>query len=73
MYFNNVVRAVAKQSDGKILVGGDFTQYLGQNYNRIIRLNNNLTIDTTFNIGNGFNNSVNSVFIESNNDIELDF
>ena len=66
MYFNNIVRAITKQPDGKILVGGDFTQYLNKNYNHIIRLNNDLTIDNTFNVGSGFNNTVNSITLDSN-------
>jgi uncharacterized delta-60 repeat protein len=36
--FNNIVRAIAVQSDGKILVGGQFTQYNGTSQNYIARL-----------------------------------
>jgi hypothetical protein len=46
------------QSDGKILCGGDFTGYSGVSSNNIIRLNNDGTIDTTFNAGTGFNGPV---------------
>ena len=52
--FNNTTRAVAQQSDGKLLVGGTFTSYNGTSANRIIRLNANGSIDSTFNIGTGF-------------------
>lgn len=45
-------------SNDKLLVFGNFTEYAGQSYNRIIRLNADLTIDTSFNPGTGFNNTV---------------
>jgi uncharacterized delta-60 repeat protein len=59
--FNNTVRVTSIQSDGKILVGGDFTDYGGNTSNRIIRLNDDGSIDSTFNIGTGFNDTVFSV------------
>ena len=49
-----IVNTIAIQSDGKILVGGDFESYSGQNYNNIIRLNTDGSIDTSFVVGNGF-------------------
>jgi uncharacterized delta-60 repeat protein len=56
--FNAEVNSVAIQSDGKILVAGNFTQYNGTSRNRIIRLETNGSIDTTFSIGTGFSASV---------------
>lgn len=55
------------QSDGKILVGGQFTEYNGTSSNGLIRINSNGSIDNTFNIGSGFNNYVGSIHIQSNN------
>jgi len=52
--FNNTTRAIAEQSDGKLIVGGTFTSYNGTSANRIIRLNSDGSIDSTFNIGTGF-------------------
>src|SRR5690554_521451 len=52
---NNFVRAIVVQPDGKILVGGDFTAYNGTNQNRIVRLNTNGTLDTSFTVGTGLN------------------
>ncbi len=48
---NNIVRAVAVQPDGKILIGGDFTSYNGDANvsDRIARLNSDGTLDTSFN------------------------
>ena len=52
--FNNTTRAIAQQSDGKLIVGGAFTSYNGTSVNRIIRLNSDGSIDFSFNPGIGF-------------------
>jgi uncharacterized delta-60 repeat protein len=44
-----IVLATAVQSDGKILIGGDFTSVLGVTRNKIARLNADGTLDVTFN------------------------
>jgi uncharacterized delta-60 repeat protein len=67
--FNNSVFGLAIQSDGKILAGGSFTSYNGTSRNRIIRLNTNGTIDTDFNPGTGFNNTVNAITIQADQKI----
>ncbi len=59
--FNGRVLTIKEQSDGKILLGGWFTQFKGNSYNRIIRLNIDGTIDTSFNVGTGFDNSVHTI------------
>ena len=56
--FNYLVNSIVLQLDEKILVGGGFVDYSGQTCNRIVRLNSNGSIDTTFDSGSGFNNSV---------------
>ncbi|MBS1642261.1 MAG: hypothetical protein JST94_03195 [Bacteroidetes bacterium] len=56
--FEGKVNCIVVQADGKIVVGGDFTMYNSQPANRIIRLNENGTIDNSFQIGFGFNNNV---------------
>jgi len=45
-------------SNGQIIVVGSFTSYSGYSANRIIKLNANGTIDTTFNSGIGFDATV---------------
>jgi uncharacterized delta-60 repeat protein len=62
--FNNTVFFIEIQSDGKIVVGGDFTTYNGVAASRIIRLNPDGSRDTTFNVGTGLsaNNANNAVF-----------
>ena len=47
-YTNNYGRASAIQSDGKILIGGDFYYYNGVQRLGIARLESNGTLDTTF-------------------------
>ena len=50
--FNNGVFSLNYQSDGKILVGGNFSQYNGQVLSsEVIRLNSDGTIDNSFNYG----------------------
>jgi uncharacterized delta-60 repeat protein len=46
---NGTVTSLAIQSDGKILVGGQFTQIGGQTRSKIARLNPDGSIDSTFN------------------------
>ena len=67
--FNNSVRSLAIQSDGKILVGGNFISYNGTTQNRITRLNTDGSIDTSFDIGTGFSNAVYSLAIQSDGKI----
>ena len=55
--FNTWVETIQLQTDGKILVGGDFTQFNDVAENRLIRLNTDGSKDTSFNTGIGFNNN----------------
>jgi len=45
---NGTVYAVALQGDGKVLVGGDFTQVNGAPFNHLARLNRDGSVDMTF-------------------------
>jgi uncharacterized delta-60 repeat protein len=63
--FNGNVLAIALQSDGKFIIGGDFSTYNGSLVNKIVRLNSNGSIDSSFIIGTGFNNSVKSIAIQT--------
>src|SRR5690554_4695765 len=62
--FDDFVTSVTLQPDGKILVGGNFTTFNGTAQNRIARLNSDGTLDTSFNIGTGFNDYVISVTLQ---------
>jgi uncharacterized delta-60 repeat protein len=63
------VNAIEVQSDGKILIGGNFTIYNSVTTNFIIRFNTDGTRDNTFNIGTGFNGSVGYIKLQSDNKI----
>ena len=67
--FNGQVNIIKVDTYGKILVGGEFTTYNNISANKIIRLNSDGTIDTSFTFGIGFNNTVNTIEIESGNTI----
>ncbi len=55
---NGAVQSLALQSDGKILVGGNFTSFNGISRARIARLNADSSINTTFDSGTTINGSV---------------
>lgn len=67
--FNTSVYAISLQSDGKILVGGNFTNFNGLTQSSLVRLNTNGTKDTTFSIGTGFDGMVMSLAIQPNGKI----
>jgi uncharacterized delta-60 repeat protein len=71
--FNSLIYALAVQSDGKILVGGQFTQLNGVSRKNLLRLNTNLTDDTDFytDLGAGLNNTVYSVAVRSDGKMAL--
>ena len=56
--FNGSVSALALQSDGKLVVGGNFNIYNGNTANKIIRLNTDGSVDLTFVSGLGFSGGV---------------
>ncbi len=56
--FNNTVNSVAVQSNGKIIVAGNFTTYQGVTHNRIVRLNADGSADASFAIGTGANSNI---------------
>ena len=66
---NGTVRTLAAQSDGKLLVGGDFTQVNGQSYNRIARLNADGSLDTGFYSGTGADGTVYDMDYQKNGTI----
>jgi len=67
--FDWAVNSLALQTDGKIIAVGAFTEYDGDTANRIARLLSNGTLDTGFNSGTGFDNTVHSLAVQSDNKI----
>jgi uncharacterized delta-60 repeat protein len=62
---DNWIYCAAVQSDGRILIGGFFTDYDGTDRNRIARLNADGTVDTSFNPGSGANDAVQCIAVQS--------
>jgi len=63
---NAPVFTLAVQSDGKILIGGDFTTFNGTSRNRFARLNSDGTLDTAFlSTGTGANDQVLALALQS--------
>lgn len=52
------VNEVEQQADGKYICVGNFDDINGVTRNNIVRLNNNGTLDNTFNVGSGANDQV---------------
>jgi uncharacterized delta-60 repeat protein len=63
------VRNILRQSDGKFICTGHFTNYNGNSVNRIVRLNSDGSIDNTFNIGTGFDQRVLNSVLQSDGKI----
>jgi|GEM_PF-4549778 len=61
--------ALGLQSDGKIVIGGDFNSYNGSTSPKLIRLNSNGTYDSTLAVGTGFNGTVYDLTILSDGSI----
>ncbi len=71
-----VLKTLARQQDGKYLIGGLFTTFNNQTHKGLVRLNQNGSIDTSFHIGSGFLSTifgsdyhVNSISVQYDNKI----
>jgi len=64
-----VVFRVVPQSDGKVLIAGDFESVNGAPRNRLARLNADGSIDTTFNVGSGANDTIFALAVQSDGKI----
>jgi uncharacterized delta-60 repeat protein/uncharacterized repeat protein (TIGR01451 family) len=65
------VRALTIQLDGRILVGGLFTNFNGTLQNHIVRLNADGSLDPTFNTGVGVDGAVYAITLQPDNKILL--
>ncbi len=61
------IYTIAVQADGKILVGGAFSNIVGQSHNKIARLNTDGSLDTTFTATT--NGSVYTIVVQDNGKI----
>lgn len=68
-YTLGTIQTIVLQPNGKILIGGEFKYYQGKNYNYLIRLNSDGSIDSSFNIGTGFDYYVYSIALQDDGKI----
>jgi uncharacterized delta-60 repeat protein len=72
---NDTVRAIAIQNDGRILIGGDFTNVNGVILNHVARLNSDGSLDINFtanftnNVDLGVNDTVQTIAVQADNRI----
>jgi len=66
---NGTIMAIAIQTDGKIIIGGWFTQYNGTGRNYIARINTDGSLDATFDPGTGANSAVAEICIQTDDQI----
>ncbi|MFA5854149.1 MAG: delta-60 repeat domain-containing protein [Patescibacteria group bacterium] len=68
---NNSIYALGIQTDGKIVIGGDFSNVGGVSRNRVARLETTGVLDETFDIGTGGNGGVNGLVIQPDQKIVI--
>ncbi len=66
---NGPIFAVVQQTDGRIVIGGDFTTFDGVDCSRVARLNRNGSLDTSFNSGTGANAAVRALALQPDGQI----
>jgi uncharacterized delta-60 repeat protein/uncharacterized repeat protein (TIGR01451 family) len=62
---SGAVDAIVIQPDGRIIIGGVFTNVNGVNCNHIARLNTDGSVDASFNVGLGCNDTVEALALDS--------
>jgi uncharacterized delta-60 repeat protein len=68
---NGIVNKIIKQADGKIIIGGAFTQIGSSARGRVARLNADGTLDTTFNPPGGANNTIFDLDVQTDGKVVL--
>ncbi|MEP6662629.1 MAG: protein kinase [Verrucomicrobiota bacterium] len=66
---NKTVYAVAMQADGKIVIGGDFTEFNGRPRNRVARLEADGSLDESFNPGAGPDKGIRTIALQNDGKI----
>jgi len=67
--FDNNVRVIAAQADGRLIVGGLFERFNGATRKKIARLNTDGTLDTSFDPGTGVDGEISSLAIQKDGKI----
>ncbi|WP_434369928.1 DUF5008 domain-containing protein [Sphingobacterium spiritivorum] len=65
---NGIVTSAIQQNDGKIVLVGQFTSYNDKPAKNIVRLNLDGTVDESFNVGSGADNSISEITYDSAKD-----
>ncbi|MGL2988073.1 T9SS sorting signal type C domain-containing protein [Flavobacterium sp. RSSA_27] len=66
---NNIIYAMALQSDGSIFLVGSFTNFNGTTANRIIKILSNGAVDTSFVVGSGASGLIEKIALQSDGKI----
>lgn len=66
---NHLITSMALQPDGKVIIGGNFTLFNGVPSNRLARLNSDGSLDTSFDVGFGPSNWVDSIYLQQDGKI----
>ena len=66
---NGAVKALARQPDGRVLIGGDFTSFAGSPRVRVARLTALGALDASFDPGSGADGAVNAIALQSDGKI----
>ena len=61
-----IINKILLQNDNKFLIIGFFDKVNNLNYKNIVRLNSDGSVDTTFNVGTGFNEEIKCVAQQTN-------
>lgn len=67
--FSGSIAALLIQPDGKILAGGNFTNYNGESISGLARLNPDGSLDKSFSTGTGFDNTVSALALQGDGKI----
>lgn len=67
--YDAVVRSIAVQPDGKIILGGGFRKYNERNRSNIVRLNADGSIDEEFIVNDGFEGRVETIVLQADGKI----
>jgi uncharacterized delta-60 repeat protein len=62
---NTIVRSIRVQTDGKVVIGGDFSNFNGTARNSVARLNSNGSLDTSFTPGTSAFSSVRAIAVQA--------
>jgi uncharacterized delta-60 repeat protein len=68
---NDTPNLLLLQTDGKVLVGGDFTTFDGKASSKLIRLNLNGSVDSSFSIGTGFSSPIYAMALQKDGKIVI--